>query len=357
MSSNGFGIGSASVIKIDNAQGVLTDISAYCTGVALPQNVRTLDVRPLASANEELLAIGNGAVLQCVGNYHQIVDSILWNAKGTARSIEYYPIGTSYPYYSGEVLGLDYQPASPLQGIANWSFTAQVQGALTRTAPQIASLQSHWKLDETSGNRSDSHGSNTLVDNNTVTSATGLLDKAASFASATSESLSIADNASTSIGLGVSFAYAGAVRLATKSADMHIVSKGAGGPGTVEYSLIYNSSADRFALFISDGVSFGTVQDTVIGNVSTGTWYFIFFGYNATLGKGFLQINNGTMQLTAAHAGAQNSTNALTFGAQSGGGAHLNGLMDSWSFWKDRVPSAAEMTTIYNNGLLWDYPW
>jgi len=39
----------------------------------------------------------------------------------------------------------------------------------------LTSLEAYWNLDETSGNRVDSHGSNTLSDVNTVTSATGNL--------------------------------------------------------------------------------------------------------------------------------------------------------------------------------------
>lgn len=42
-------------------------------------------------------------------------------------------------------------------------------------SPLLTSLIAHWKLDEASGTRNDSHGTNHLTDNNTVTTATAKL--------------------------------------------------------------------------------------------------------------------------------------------------------------------------------------
>ena len=52
------------------------------------------------------------------------------------------------------------------------------------------SLVSYYELEETSGERADSHGSDTLTDNNTVTSGTGIQGDAAVFVSTNSEYLS-----------------------------------------------------------------------------------------------------------------------------------------------------------------------
>jgi len=56
-------------------------------------------------------------------------------------------------------------------------------------------LVSHWILDEASGTRFDSHGSNDLTDNNTVTSTTDGSDTVAVFDDSNSEYLSITDAA------------------------------------------------------------------------------------------------------------------------------------------------------------------
>src|SRR4051794_40520428 len=72
-------------------------------------------------------------------------------------------------------------------------------------SPLLANLVSYWKLDEASTGvapvtRNDSHGTNHLTDNNTVTSAAGKLGNAAQFTAANSESLSRIDNASLRFG-------------------------------------------------------------------------------------------------------------------------------------------------------------
>jgi hypothetical protein len=60
----------------------------------------------------------------------------------------------------------------------------------------LAGLVSHWALDEASGTRNDSHGTNHLTDTNTVGTAAGQIENAAHFIAANSEDLSVADNAS-----------------------------------------------------------------------------------------------------------------------------------------------------------------
>ena len=47
--------------------------------------------------------------------------------------------------------------------------------------PGTTGLVSYWALDETSGTRYDSHGSNDLTDNNTVGYTTGVQGNAADF--------------------------------------------------------------------------------------------------------------------------------------------------------------------------------
>jgi len=58
----------------------------------------------------------------------------------------------------------------------------------------LTDLVAWWELNETSGNRADSHASFDLTDNNTVLSTTGVVGNAATFVSANSEYLSRASN-------------------------------------------------------------------------------------------------------------------------------------------------------------------
>ena len=60
----------------------------------------------------------------------------------------------------------------------------------------IDTLVSLWRLEEASGSRDDTWGSNNLTDNNTVGQAAGKLGDAADFNDAADEYLSLADNVS-----------------------------------------------------------------------------------------------------------------------------------------------------------------
>ena len=69
------------------------------------------------------------------------------------------------------------------------------------TNPGTTGLEGFWGADETSGTRSDEHGSNDLSDNNSVLVAPARVGaNAARFVRADSQYLSIADNASLSMG-------------------------------------------------------------------------------------------------------------------------------------------------------------
>lgn len=68
--------------------------------------------------------------------------------------------------------------------------------------PGTTNLISYYELEEASGTRVDSHGSNDLTDNNTVTQRTGIVGNAASFSGA-SEFLSSATGVGNALGNGV----------------------------------------------------------------------------------------------------------------------------------------------------------
>src|SRR3990167_10705009 len=76
--------------------------------------------------------------------------------------------------------------------IVNWIRAAGASGPFGGHATLTDGLVSYWTLDEASGVRYDSvvASANDLTDNNTVASATGKFNDAASFLAANSESLS-----------------------------------------------------------------------------------------------------------------------------------------------------------------------
>jgi hypothetical protein len=87
------------------------------------------------------------------------------------------------------------------------------------------SLVAYWRLDEASGNATDTKGSSTLTDNNTVTSAAGKISTSRQFTAANSEFLSIADNAALSTG-NIDFWIGGWIYNDSLSGQRMIASKG-----------------------------------------------------------------------------------------------------------------------------------
>ena len=140
------------------------------------------------------------------------------------------------------------------------------------------SLVSYWELEESSGTRVDSHGSDDMTDNNTVTSTTGKQGNAAVFVAANTEFLDSADSAALSITGDMSVA--GWFYLSSFTGQHGIFSKDEGQPNR-SYSFLLNySDPDSYVGMYnsSDGTNANTtgiIQIKYTSGFSTGTWYHI----------------------------------------------------------------------------------
>jgi hypothetical protein len=224
--------------------------------------------------------------------------------------------------------------------------------ALKANAAITDNLQSYWKLDEASGTRLDSVGSNNLTDNNTVTQAVGKLGNAALFTLANSEYLSINDNASLSTG-GVSFTISAWVYLNSKSSAQMVVSKFDTTTATGEYGLYYSAASDRFK-FSTYGTGATTVIADSLGTVSTDTWYFIVATHNAVTNTNTIRIND-TYENSIGTAEHSDSVAPFYVGRIPGSNFYANSRIDSIGFWK-RVLTSQEIGTLYNSGAGLEYP-
>lgn len=214
-------------------------------------------------------------------------------------------------------------------------------------------LMAHWKLNEASGTRFDSHGSNHLTDNNTVTSATGKIGDAASFAAASSEHLSRSDNTDLSVGTGVSFTFACWVQLSSSPATRAIAGKLATSfaAANLEWALSITNSVTRFQ--VSDGTTVKT-QD-VSGALSTGTWYFLLCWYDDAAKTVNVSVNNGAASSSSWTGGVRDGSAGFAIGRFGEiTSFYWDGLIDSCSFWK-RVLTSDERTALYNSGNGLDY--
>jgi hypothetical protein len=221
----------------------------------------------------------------------------------------------------------------------------------------IDSLISHWKLDEASGTRSDSHSSNDLTDNNTVTQAVGKISNAGQFTKANSEFLNITDNASLSVG-DIDFTIAAWVyadSVPTGSNTHAIVAKDAS--GVRGYALtVFDSSGAKFAFQVgSDASTFTNHIDSTFGNVPTGEWIYVIAWHDATANTLNIQVNNGTVDSVSYSSGGYDEAQDFRIG-QHFGGNNWDGRIDEVSFWK-KVLTSQERTDLYNSGDGFAYPW
>ncbi|MBI2542782.1 MAG: tail fiber domain-containing protein [Candidatus Aenigmarchaeota archaeon] len=237
-------------------------------------------------------------------------------------------------------------PSARLQ-VDNSNATA---GLITRgysTADLLTSIQAFWKLDEASGDRADSVGSNTLTDTNTVTQGAGKIGNAGDFENDNNEYLQISDNAALSVA-NADFTISAWVNIESLTdgqiagkADLDAVS-------TAEYHLGLTASTFRF--FVGDGVSSVTQNANTFGVPPTGTWIFVVAWHDATADTVYIQVNNGAIDSSAYTAGSNDGTNQFRIGADSSGGTrNFDGLIDAVGFWK-KVLTADERTALYNGG-------
>ncbi len=210
------------------------------------------------------------------------------------------------------------------------------------------SLESYWALGEASGNATDSVGTNTLTDNNSVGSAAGKIGNARSFAAASSQYLSHTDNASLSTG-DIDFTVAFWHKATTLNAG------GYGLAGTTrEYIVHYDSS--RFKFYVSsNGALTASAVANNLGAPSTATWYYIVAWHDSVNNLIGISVNDGTADTASYSSGVFDSTSTFMLGRNADGGNYADGLFDEFGFWK-RVLTSGERTSLYNGGSGLAYP-
>lgn len=211
-------------------------------------------------------------------------------------------------------------------------------------------LVSWWSLDETSGTRNDSHGTNHLADSNTVLYGTGKISNAADFEATNSEYLSIADNASLRMG-DIDFTVCAWIKAESTAASGIVLSKYDYGATQREFQLEVTSGAYAQFIVSNNGTAITFLQWATFP-ISTGTWYFMVAWHDATANTINIQVNNGTALSTAHTTGVLNGTSSFAIGSRFNSGTPISffdGLVDEVSVWK-RVLTADERTWLYNSG-------
>lgn len=207
-------------------------------------------------------------------------------------------------------------------------------------------LVSWWSLDEASGTRNDSHGTNHLTDNNTVGSTTGVKGNAAQFVAANSESLSVASNASLETG-NVDFWLGGWIRFTSIGDYRFLINKDNNGAAR-EWSLYYaNDNPKTFSFYVVRG---GVVEIRAASLIpTTSTWYLVQAWHDNSDNSIYIRVNDGTIHTTSLGGTPSATAAALELGKRSSALFH-NGLMDEVFYFKNRVPTTDDLDFMYNGG-------
>jgi hypothetical protein len=209
------------------------------------------------------------------------------------------------------------------------------------------SLFAYYKLDESSGNASDSSGNGyTLTNNGTVTYTTGKINNGALFDNTIGKNLDY--NGNLGFAGGGTRTYACWVNVSSFSATGYILDNTtttAGSGSANKRFILYSENDSKIHMYA------GT-NEVLTSALSTGTWYFVVVTQNGTTWELFL---NGTSQGTTSMGSATISDNSFRIGESHAGGGAGKSTTDEVGIW-GRVLTSSEITSLYNSGTGLSYP-
>lgn len=216
-------------------------------------------------------------------------------------------------------------------------------------------IVAYWSLDEASGNRADSVGTATLVDNSTVPSATGIISNGADFTGTSGEFLSVT-NAALNIQNDFSLSFWAQSDALTTFQRILTAYDGA---NAGRFEVYQEANAElRFVYWNSAG-SGRTLWRTTAAQVTGSLKHFVITCdvSNTTTG-GKIYVNGSSVSV------ATSATAATSWGDNSGiygmggwvdGTQPWNGIIDEFGVWS-RILTTDEVTELYNSGAGLAYP-
>jgi hypothetical protein len=215
--------------------------------------------------------------------------------------------------------------------------------------PRWNNLVAGWPLNETSDGsasvqRADVLGALTLTDNNTTPSAAGQIGNAASFASASNESLSRADSAAFDAIAGTN---GFTINCWIKWTANSPFAKDTGG---VNREWLLYQDGDWY-VFQADA----TWQKVATGLTADGNFHMYTLGWNPANGKVFAYKDDGAIIESAGTlTSVQNTTTALSLGKYPVANS-FTGLLDEFYIFSG-AKDATWKTAMYNAGAGRSYP-
>jgi len=211
-------------------------------------------------------------------------------------------------------------------------------------------IVAYWKLDETSGNASDSVGSRTLTNNGTTTYGPGIINNGAIF-NGTTQYLS---RASETIGISNIWTVSCWAKFNSLGTGIYILAWDTA-PGTFNQISLLKNAADQFRVVINSGVA--NYKDYHGNTVfTTGVFYHLAVSWDGT--NLILYVNGVAETLTKDDDSAVTMTDPpriLNVGGQ-GGVPFFDGTIDEFGYWSKELTSA-EILSLYNSGSAITYPY
>lgn len=229
----------------------------------------------------------------------------------------------------------------------------------TPASSLITNLVAYWRMDETSGQRADAVGSETLTDVNTVGYITGIITNGSFHVRTSSEFLSRNDDAALSTE-NASFTLAGWILTTTTNQAYGVASKYTATDNGREWAIWCNGGNIRVTYW-TNGANLTTVNNSL--ELPTNAWCFVAAVIDTNALKMTCFAASDLTQLsvwaTNAIAGWKTTSTAgrLAIGNDDYSGGYWDGGLDEWAFWKRNL-SSNEIINYYmysKNGT--NYPW
>lgn len=222
------------------------------------------------------------------------------------------------------------------------ALAAPAAGPFGNHASLLDGLVAYWTLDEASGVREDSVGTNDLTDNNTVGSASGKNNLAGSFVAANTEYLSHSDEASLKLSASQTFSL---WFNSSTNAVMTMVSKDDGGSQR-EYNILLLNGA-----IYTEHYWDAQVILTFGSGLNDGAWHHLLVWVDETDPKIRARLDGGATQTSAGTLATAPAVSIVEFrlGRLGDGSFSYDGLLDEVGKW-NRVLTAQEQADLYNSG-------
>ena len=215
------------------------------------------------------------------------------------------------------------------------------------TGHLLNTLISYWKLDEASGARLDTVGTNHVGGASLPTAVAGKINNGCQFVAASSQFLAVADNSTLRVTSDFTFSFWAKLASTTPATGYHAISKDDNIGGTRrDYGIFHHPSAG-WIFSVTDPLTIAVASGAPS---STGVWVHVVAWWDSADSKLRIRINDTTTAVSSMTGALSQSIAIFKIGAHEFTSADFfDGIIDEIGFWK-RVLTAGEITALYNGG-------